>query len=61
MTVPGGSVLFADSNVFIETLFIQRSAASLVARIVSSGAFEMATCSPVIRDVENVIRQNPAR
>jgi hypothetical protein len=55
MTIPGGSLLFADSNVFIESLFFPGSAASFVIKIVSTGAFNLATCQPCVRDVENAI------
>jgi predicted nucleic acid-binding protein len=55
MTIPGGSLLFADSNVFIEGLFAPGCAASVVIKIVSTGAFNLATCEPCVRDVENAI------
>ncbi len=55
MTIPSGSLLFADSNVLIEALFIPASPASLVIKIVTTGAFKIATCKPVIRDVERAI------
>jgi predicted nucleic acid-binding protein len=55
MTIAGGSLLFADSNVFIEGLFSPDCAATTVIRIISSGAFNLATCAPCIRDVENAI------
>jgi hypothetical protein len=47
MTISGGSLLFADSNVFIETLFIPLSPASLIIKIVATGAFKISTCKPV--------------
>jgi hypothetical protein len=55
MTIPAGSLLFVDSNVLIEALFVPASPASLVIKIVATGAFKIATCKPVIRDVENAI------
>jgi hypothetical protein len=55
MTIPGGSLLFADSNVFIEALFSPGCAATFVIQMVSTGAFNLATCTPCIRDVENAI------
>lgn len=55
MTMPAGALLFADSNVFIEALFSPDCAASLVIKIVSTGAFTLATCTPCVSDVENAI------
>jgi hypothetical protein len=55
MTISGGSLLFADSNVFIEGLFSPGCAAVIVLKIVSTGAFSLATCIPCVRDVENAI------
>ncbi len=55
MTISTDSLLFADANVFIEGLFIQDSAASILIKIISTGTFSIATCKPVIHDVENVI------
>ncbi len=55
MTIPAGALLFADSNVLIEALFIPASPASLVIKIVTTGAFKIATCKPVIQDVEKAI------
>ena len=55
MTISTGSLLFADANVFIEGLFIQDSAASVLINIIFTGAFSIATCKRVIHDVENVI------
>ena len=48
-------VVFADSNVFIEALFIPSSAAFLVAELVAGEAFDMVTCDLVIQDVERAI------
>ena len=45
-------VIFADSNVFVEVLFIEESHAATVIRLVTLGLFELATCSTVIKDVE---------
>lgn len=55
MTIQAGSLLFADSNVFIEALFIPSSSASVVIKIIATGAFKIATCKPVIHDVARVI------
>ena len=55
MTIPAGALLFADSNVFIESLVFPGCAASLVIKIVATGAFNLATCKPCVRDVENAI------
>lgn len=55
MTIHAGSLLFADSNVLIEGLFIPASHASIVVKIVATGAFKLATCKPAILDVENTI------
>ena len=48
-------VIFADSNVFIETLFVEDSPASTVMRLVSLGLFKLVTCTTIITDVENAI------
>lgn len=48
-------VLFADSNVFIEALFIPQSAAYVVAEIVARGVFNLATCQICVDDAEHAI------
>ena len=48
-------VLFVDSNVLIEALFISNSAAFVIAEFVAEGTFDMATCALVIEDVERAI------
>lgn len=48
-------ILFADSNVFIEALFVENSAASVVLELVAQGSFDLATCQQVINDVEKAI------
>jgi predicted nucleic acid-binding protein len=48
-------LIFADSNVFIEALFVEDSPASTVIRLVALDLFELATCKMVITDVENAI------
>lgn len=50
-------LLFADSNVFIEDLFVADSAASLVVDMVAAGSFRLCTCQTVINDVERAILQ----
>jgi len=48
-------VLFVDSNVLIEAIFIPDSAAAIVADMVVSGVFDMVTCEQVVQDVETAI------
>lgn len=48
-------LIFADSNVFIEALYLPDSAAAAVIQLASSRAIDIVTCEPVIRDVENAI------
>lgn len=48
-------LLFADSNVFIEDLFIKDSAAALVMNMVAAGSYRLCTCKTVIDDVERTI------
>jgi hypothetical protein len=48
-------VLFVDSNVLIEAIFIPDSAAAIVADMVVSGIFDMVTCEQVVQDVETAI------
>ncbi len=47
--------IFADSNVFIEALYLPDSAAAAVIQLAATGAIDLITCEPVIRDVENAI------
>ena len=54
-TIANKPLLFADSNVFIEALFIEESPASIVIRLVNLGLFRLATCQTVVSDVENAI------
>jgi hypothetical protein len=57
-------LLFADSNVFIEALFIPGSAASIVTEMVAREVFNLTTCHLCIEDVEKAIitklQRNPA-
>ena len=48
-------LLFADSNVFIEDLFVENSAASVVMDMVAAGSYRLCTCQTVISDVERAI------
>ena len=48
-------LIFVDSNVFIEALFIDQWPASIVIRLVNLGLFSLATCQTVVNDVENAI------
>jgi len=48
-------VLFADSNVLIETLLIPQSAAYVVAEMVARGVFDIATCQICFTDTEDAI------
>ncbi len=48
-------VLFADSNVLIEALFISHSAAYVIAEIVARGVFDLATCQICVSDAEHAI------
>lgn len=48
-------LLFADSNVFIEDLFIKDSAASVIMDMVAAGSYRICTCKTVIEDVERTI------
>jgi hypothetical protein len=48
-------VLFADSNVLIEALFIPQSAAYVIAEMVARGAFELVTCQLCVDDTEDAI------
>jgi len=48
-------VLFADSNVLIETLLIPQSAAYVVAEMVARGVFDIATCQICVTDTEDAI------
>jgi hypothetical protein len=49
------TVLFADSNVLIESLLIPQSAAYVVAEMVARGVFDIATCQICITDTEDAI------
>lgn len=55
MTNPEARLLFADSNVFIEDLFVADSAASVVIDMVAAGYYRLCTCVTVISDVERAI------
>ncbi|MGI0133803.1 MAG: hypothetical protein ACREBW_02440 [Candidatus Micrarchaeaceae archaeon] len=57
MTNPEVQLLFADSNVFVEDLFVADSAASLVMDMVAAGSYRLCTCQTVINDVERAILQ----
>jgi len=57
MTNPEVRLLFADSNVFVEDLFVADSAASLVMDMVAAGSYRLCTCQTVINDVERAILQ----
>lgn len=48
-------LIFADSNVFIEALYLPDSAAAAVIQLAATSAIDLVTCEPVIRDVENAI------
>lgn len=48
-------VLFADSNVLIEALFVKNSAAYIVAEMVARGVFDLATCGMCVNDTEDAI------
>lgn len=48
-------LIFADSNVFVEALFVQDSDAALVLGMVVSQRYSLATCAAVIGDVERAI------
>jgi predicted nucleic acid-binding protein len=48
-------LLFADSNVFVEDLFVEDSAASVVMDMVAAGSYRLCTCQTVISDVERAI------
>jgi predicted nucleic acid-binding protein len=48
-------LIFADSNVFIEALYLPDSAAAAVIQLAATGAIDIVTCEPVVRDVENAI------
>lgn len=48
-------LIFADSNVFVEALFIEDSPAASVLRLVALGLFQLATSQTVISDVENAV------
>lgn len=51
----GVPLLFVDSNVLIEAVFLPNSAASIIADMVVSGVFDMVTCEQVVKDVETAI------
>lgn len=57
MTNPEARLLFADSNVFVEDLFIKDSAASVIINMVAAGYYQLCTCQTVINDVERAILQ----
>ena len=48
-------LILADSNVFIEALYLPDSAAAAVIQLAATSAIDLITCEPVIRDVENAI------
>ena len=48
-------LIFADSNVFIEALYLPDSAAAAVIQLAATSAVDLITCEPVIRDIENAI------
>ena len=48
-------LLFVDSNVLIESIFIEQSAAATVLNLTIKGTFRIVTCRQVIDDVERAI------
>lgn len=48
-------LLFVDSNVLIEALFLPGSAAATVVDLAINNIFHIATCQQVIEDVEHAI------
>jgi len=48
-------LLFVDSNVLIEDVFIPLSAAAIIMDLVASGSFNVATCALSIADVERAM------
>jgi predicted nucleic acid-binding protein len=53
---PAGRVLiFADSNVFVEALFVENSCAAIIMQMVVAQEYGLATCAAVLKDVERAI------
>lgn len=55
MTYPEVRLLFADSNIFVQGLFVTDSAAAAVIDMVAAGKYRLCTCQTVISDVERAI------
>lgn len=49
------SLLFLDTNVFIEHIFIPTSAASMVIRHATNGTFKLGTCEQAVKETESTI------
>lgn len=52
---PSSLRLFADSNVFVEALFVEDSQAAMVIQLVVAEQYTLATCAAVVSDVERAI------
>jgi hypothetical protein len=48
-------LLFVDSNVLIEAVFIPLGAAAIIADLVASGSFDIATCAMAVADAERAL------
>jgi len=55
MVIKEPLIIFADSNFFIEAIFISHSAAFVIAESIATGTFELATCQLCVDDVERAI------
>jgi predicted nucleic acid-binding protein len=55
MRLNSSSLIFADSNVFVEHLFIEDSAAGIVISLATQNVFKLAVCEQSIKEVETVI------
>ncbi len=55
MRLNSSSLIFADSNVFVEHLFIEHSAAGIVISLASQNVFELAVCEQSIKEAETAI------
>jgi predicted nucleic acid-binding protein len=55
MRLNSSSLIFADSNVFVEHLFIPDSAAGIVVSLATHNVFKLASCEQSIKEAETAI------
>jgi len=54
-------LIFADSNVFIEALYLPDSAAAAVIQLAATSAIDLITCEPVIPTLKTLFWQSLRR